>query len=173
MAGLTGHGHNHSVRASATSGQWVPDVPTNISARPLRGASEEWRSTLPAPSRLLDRSPSLRSIRQADRGPAVRCVARGKGCGERWARALVRGVSGWLPHIVVRPTELCKPEKPNGDCHTAGMFRIPCYPVAPIDPAHDPADRRCAAAAGRRALWRALGSCSLTRLFRVFRHECG
>ncbi len=173
MAGLTGHGHNHSVRASATSGQWVPDAPTNISDRPLRGASEEWGSTLPAPSRLLDRSPSSRSIRPSirlpDRRGALRCAG-GGGCGECWARGRPRGVSGGVLPCGVRSTELCPPEKLKRVSHTTGPLRISCATHARVPPAPcDPASGSRTGGAlrrGRGGSRRALGWGLLTRRFR-------
>ncbi len=160
MAGLTGHGHNHSVRASATSGQWVPDAPTNISDRPLRGASEEWGSTLPAPSRLLDRSPSSRSIRPSirlpDRRGALRCAG-GGGCGECWARGRPRGVSGggYSP-VVCDPRSCAHLKSSNGyriqQVHYAS--RVPRTPASRPLRAIRPADRgpavRCGGGEGVR-----------------------
>ena len=47
---------------------------------------------------------------------------------------------GSCPHMVVRPTALCQPEKLNGCCHTAGLTTHPVSqrdpaPLAPLDPA--------------------------------------
>ena len=117
--------------------------------------------------------PSHRSIRPAIRGAAVRCG----GWGEGRARTLgscspTRRFRGAAPYGVLS-TDLCPPGKPNGDCHTAGPITHLVSPHAPVPSlrAIRPAVRgpavRAAACGGKGPRWRALGSCSLTRGFRV------
>ena len=78
------------------------------------------------------------------RAGGARCGARGKGCcGERWARARMRGVSGWLPRCGGVTRELCPPEKLSLVRHTAGLTTHLVFPrsVVPSLRAIRPADR--------------------------------
>ena len=68
---------------------------------------------------------------------------------------------GSCPHMVVRPTALCQPEKLNGCCHTAGLTTHPVSqrdpaPLAPLDPASG-SRTGGALRGGAGERWRALG----------------
>ena len=87
-------------------------------------------------------SRSLRAIRPADRGPAMRCGGWGEGgCEECWARARIRGVSGVGLKVVRDPRTGPVPEKLSRASHTAGPLRISCDSPVPSLRAIRPADR--------------------------------
>ena len=116
------------------------------------------------------RVPSLRSIRPADRGPAVRCgSAGGGGRGECWARARARGVSGapiWCVTHGAVPTWKARACSAYSGPITHLVWHHTLASRSLRRSGQRIADRRCGTAAGGRARWRALGSWLLTRLFR-------
>ena len=76
----------------------------------------------------------------AARRAGGRGTRRGKGDAESAGLVLVyEACQGVLPHMVVRSTEPCPPEKPNRVRHAASPSRTSCLrghvPLAPCDPA--------------------------------------
>jgi hypothetical protein len=107
------------------------------------------------------RVPSLRSIRPADRGPAVRCgSAGGGGRGECWARARARGVSGapiWCVTHGAVPTWKARACSAYSGPITHLVWHHTLASRSLRRSGQRIADRRCAAASGGRGAMESAG----------------